>query len=66
MSRYFCRPKCVYGLAWCTYIAPVERETNQPNSLNKYQIKVGFSHFHGIWDKHICTISNRCCEVIWF
>ena len=26
---------------------------------------MGFSHFHGIWDKHICTISNGCCELIW-
>ena len=25
-----------------------------------------FSHFHGIWDKHICTILNRCCEVMLF
>ena len=27
---------------------------------------MGFSHFHGICDKHICTLSNRYCEVIWF
>ena len=27
---------------------------------------MGFSHFHGICDKHIYTISNKCCEVIWF
>ena len=27
---------------------------------------MSFSHFHGIWDKHICAISNRCCEVVWF
>ena len=39
---------------------------NARHLLNKYQIEMGFSHFHGIWDKHICTISNRCCEVIWF
>ena len=26
---------------------------------------MGFSRFHGILDKHICTISNICCEVIY-
>ena len=32
---------------------------------SKYQINMVFSHFHGIWDKHNCTIPNRCCEVIY-
>ena len=29
---------------------------NKPHLLNKCQINMGFSHFHGIWNKHICSI----------
>ena len=41
---------------------------NQPPLLNEYQIDMGFSYFCEIWvwDKHIGTISNRCCEVMFF
>ena len=43
---------------------------NQAHLLNKYQINVGFSHFHEIgilsWDEHFGTISNRYCERMWF
>ena len=46
---------------YCSKFTP-----NKPHILNKYQINLGFSHFHGIWNKNICTVSNRCCEVIWF
>ena len=44
----------------------VKSSPNQQQLLNKYQINMGFAHFHEIWDKHICAISNTCCEVIWF
>ena len=37
------------------------------NQIYKMNMKLKWvSRFHGILDKHICTISNRCCEVIWF
>ena len=39
---------------------------NQPHLLNKYQINMSFSYFHGIWIKNIGAISNICFEVIWF
>ena len=29
----------------------------------EYKINMGSSHFHGIWDKHICAMSNRC--ILW-
>ena len=36
----------------------ITEHPNQPHLLNRYQINMGFSHFHGIRDKHICSISN--------
>ena len=49
-------------------VAPIP---NQPHLLNKYQINMGFSHFHEfnwdlIWYVQIGTISNRYCERMWF
>ena len=43
-----------------------ENHPNQPHLIKTYQINIRFPHFHGIWDNHICTTSNRCCAVIWF
>ena len=50
----------------CGNVTTLSGVTMIPHLLNKYQINMGFLHFHGIWYKNICTISNRCCEVIWF
>ena len=47
-----------------TDIASSDHIPNQPHLLNKCQINMGFSHFHGIWVKPICTISNKCGIVI--